>query len=164
MHYFMVASSRRIQNPLMYRAQTPFLQVAIRDVSRITSRALHLDFDPVRSTKFEVSLDGGPSEVIHLFKQVPAAIVEVSLPMPRRVSTRARGAENEELRIGRSSGFLNVTVMLTIRRLKILGRQDHGFHVVNLDSRFIERRVWDVFQRTTRKPAAADRATSNRGI
>jgi hypothetical protein len=81
----------------------------------ISGGAVHLNFDPIGGSQFEVSLDDGPSEVIHLFKQVPAAIVEVSLPMPLRVSTRARRAENEELRIGRPSGFLNVTAMLTIR-------------------------------------------------
>jgi hypothetical protein len=31
--------------------------------------------------------------------------------------------------------------MLTVRRFKVLGREDHAFHVADLDSRFIEWRV-----------------------
>ena len=125
----------------MQRAQTPFLRMPGADVSRISGSALHLDLDPIGSSQFEVSLDDGSGEVVHLFEHVPLAIVEVRLPMPRRVSTGTRGAENEELRIGRPLHFLNVTSMLTIRRLKVLGRQDGAFHVVNLDPRFVERRA-----------------------
>lgn len=123
----------------MQRAQTPFLRVSIGNVPRIRGSALHLDLDPIGSSQFEVSLDDGPGELVHLFEHVPFAIVEVRLPMPRRVSTGTRGAENEELRIGRPLRFLNVAAMLTIRRLKVLSRQGDASHVVNLDSGFIER-------------------------
>ena len=111
------------------------------DVLGITGRALHLDLDPIGYSQFEVSLDNRPCEVIYFFECVPAAIVEVSLPMPRRVSTATCGAENEELRIGRPLHFLNVAAMLAIRRLKVLGRQDGAFHIADLDSRFIEWRI-----------------------
>src|SRR6476646_5361139 len=126
----------------MHCAQTPLLWVPIGDVSRITSGALHLHFNPIGSRQFEISLNDRPGKVVHFFERVPFAIVNVSLPMPRRVSTRACSAKHEELRIGGPLPFLNIAAMLTIRRFKVLRREDCAFHVADLYSRFIERRVW----------------------
>ena len=125
----------------MQRAQTPFLRMPGADVSRISGSALHLDLDPIGSSQFEVSLDDGSGEVVHLFEHVPLAIVEVRLPMPWRMSTATRGAENEELGIGRPLVFLYIAAVLAIWRFKVLGRQDRAFHVTNLDSGFVERRI-----------------------
>jgi hypothetical protein len=75
----------------------PLLWMSIRDVSRITSGALHLDFNPIGSGQFEVPLDNWPGKVVHFFEHVSFAIVKVSLPMPRRVSTGACSAKHEEL-------------------------------------------------------------------
>src|SRR6266480_7766320 len=102
----------------MQCAQTPLLWMSTGDVSRITSGALYLDFDPVGGSQFEVSLDDRSGKVVHFFAHLPFAIVKVSLPMPRRVSTGACSAKHEELRIGRPPAFLNVAAMLTIWRLK----------------------------------------------
>ena len=122
----------------MQRAQPPFHRVPGDNVSRISGCALHIDFDPIGSSQFEIPLDDWPREIVHLFERVPFAIVEVSLPMPRRVPTGTCRAENEELLIGRPLGFLNVTSMFTIRRLKVLGRQDGTFQFVTLSSGFLE--------------------------
>ena len=122
----------------MQRAQTAFLRVAVDYVARIASRTLHPHFDPVRSTQSEVSLYDGPGKVIHFFEHLSFAIVKVSLPMPRRVSAATCRAKNEELRVGRPLGFLNVTAVLAIRRLEILCCQDAAVHILNLDLRFIE--------------------------
>ncbi len=125
----------------MQRTQAPLDGVSSVDIARITRGALHLDFDPIGSSQFEVSLDDRPCEVVYFFECVSAAIVEVSLPMPRRMSSRTGGAENKELRIRRPLHLLNVAAVLAIRRLKVLSRQDGAFHVADLDSRFVERRV-----------------------
>ena len=111
------------------------------DIAGITRGALHLDFDPIGSSQFEVSLDDRTCEIVHFFEYFSFAIVKVSLPMPWRVSTGTRRAENEELRIRRPLHFLNVAAVLAIRRFKVLGRQDGAFHVADLHSRFIEWRV-----------------------
>jgi hypothetical protein len=125
----------------MQCAQMPLLWMSIRDVSRITSGALHLDFNPIGSGQLEVPLDNWPGKVVHFFEHVSFAIVKVSLPMPRRVSTGACSAKHEELRIGRPLPFLNVAAMLTVRRFKVLGCQGAAFDVANLDSRFIDDRA-----------------------
>ena len=111
----------------MQRAQATFFRVSIGDIPGISGGPLHLDFDPIGRTQFEVSLDDRPGKVVHFSECVSAAIVEVSLPMPRRMSSGTGSAENEELRIRRPLHFLNVTSMLAIRRLKILGRQHRAF-------------------------------------
>jgi len=125
----------------MQRAQAALDGVSSVDIPRITSGALHLDFDPIGCSQFKVSLDNWSCEVVDFFEHVPLAIIKVSLLMPRRVSAAARSAENEELRIRRPLHFLNVTTMFAIRGFEVLSRQDRAFHVADLDSRFIERRV-----------------------
>jgi len=104
----------------MQRAQTPFLRMPIGNVLRISGSTLHLNFDPIGSSQFEVPLDDRAGEVVHLLEGFAFPIVEVSLPMPRRVSSRTGSAENKELRIWRPLHFLNVTPMLAIRDLKSL--------------------------------------------
>src|SRR4029077_15403780 len=125
----------------MQRAQASLFRVPGSDIRRISRSALHLDFDPIGSTQFKVPLNDGSREVVHFFEHLPFAIVEIRLPMPRRVSTRTCGAENKELRIGGPLHFLNVTSMLAIRRLEILRCQDGAAHVTNLDARFVEGRT-----------------------
>ena len=115
--------------------------MSISDISRITRGALHLHFDPVRSRQFEISFDDWPGEVVYFSERVRSAVVKVSLPMPRGVSTGARGAEHEKLRVRRPLHFLNVAAVLTVWRLEVLGRAHSTLHVVNFDARFIEWRV-----------------------
>ena len=81
----------------MQRAQAPLDRVSRVDIAGIIRGALHLDFDPIGSSQFEVSLDDRACEVVHFFKCFPLAIVKVSLPMPRRVATATCRAEDEEL-------------------------------------------------------------------
>ena len=61
--------------------------------------------------------------------------------MPRRMPAGARGAEDEELRVGRPLGLLYVAAVLTIGRLEAFGRQDGACYVTNLDTGFVEWRI-----------------------
>ena len=108
-------SSERTRSLLLHHAQPPFHRVPIDNVTRISGGALYLDFDPVGTSQFEVPLDDGPGEVVHLSKGFPSSIVEVSLPMLGRMSTATCCAKNEELRVGRPLGLLNIAAVLTIR-------------------------------------------------
>src|SRR5882724_3094688 len=115
--------------------------MSIGNVGWVTGRALHLDLDPIGSTQFEVSLNDRSGKIVDFFKHLPFAITKICLPMPRRMPTGARGAEDEELRIGRPLSLLDVAAVLTIGRLEAFGRQDGACHVTNLDSRFVEWRI-----------------------
>jgi len=115
--------------------------MAIGNVHWITGRALHLDLDPIGSTQFEVSLNDGSGKIVHFLKHLPFPIIKICLPMSRRMPTGARGAEDEELRVGRPLGLLNVAAVLTIGRLEAFGRQDGACHVTNLDTGFVEWRI-----------------------
>ena len=113
----------------------------IGNVHWITGRALHLDLDPIGSIQFEVSLNDGSGKIVHFLKHLPFPIIKICLPMPRRMPTGARGAEDEELRVGRPLSLLNVAAVLTIGRLEAFGRQDGACHVTNLDTGFVEWRI-----------------------
>jgi hypothetical protein len=125
----------------MQRAQAPLDGVSSVGIAGITRCALHLNFDPIGSSQFEVSLDDGTCEVVHFFERISFAIVEVRLPMPWRVPARTRGAKNEELGVGRPLVFLYIAAVLAIWRLKVLGCQDAAFHVADLNSGFVKRRI-----------------------
>ena len=125
----------------MQRTQAPLLGMSGVDVSRISSRALHLDLDPIGRTQSKVSLDDRTGEVVHLLERLLFAIVKVGLPMPRGVATGACGAEDEELRIGGPLPFLNIAPVLTVRGLEIFRGQDAACHVPNLNPRLIKWRV-----------------------
>lgn len=113
----------------------------IGNVHWITSRSLYLDLDPIRSTQFEVPFDDRPGEIVDFLKSFALPIVEVRLPVPRRMPTRTRSAEDKETRVGRPLGLLDVAAMLTIGRLEVFGRQERACHITNFDTGFVKWRV-----------------------
>ena len=125
----------------MQGAQTPLFGMSGADVSRISSRALHLDLDPIGRTQFKVSLDDRTGEIVHLLERLLFAIVKVGLPMPRGVATGACGAKDEELRIGGPLVFLHIASMFTVGGPEIFESENVIVHVMNFDPRFIEWRT-----------------------